>query len=208
MADFRLERALLKKGFRLIAGIDEVGRGALFGPVVSVSVVFPPELIARRTARWLKEIDDSKRLSPKKRNSLASQILVHASAVGIGFASPLEIDRINIYHASLAAMKRAVAAMQTQPDFLLIDGFALNDVHYLQQAVTHGDRKSTVIAAASILAKVLRDALICGLDSDYAGYGLKQHKGYATLRHYQALNRLGPTDLHRRSFRLLGTKRN
>jgi ribonuclease HII len=202
MTDFRMERQLLNKGFHSIAGVDEVGRGALFGPVVSVSVAFPQDLLTGSPLDWMEEIDDSKSLSPKKRYYLAKHILFNAQSLGIGFATHTEIDKLNIYKASLTAMKKAVINMPSKPDFLLIDGFQLNDVNYPQIGVLQGDRKCSVIAAASIVAKVLRDEIMHRLDKVYPGYGLGQHKGYATRSHYESLERLGPTALHRRSFRL------
>jgi len=203
MADFHVEQYLLKKGFHSIAGIDEVGRGALFGPVVSASVTFPAALLTDTKQKWLDMIDDSKKLSSKKRSFLAKHILFHAQSLGVGFATHIEIDSQNIHKASLTAMKRAVTNMSSKPDFLLIDGYQLRDFNYPQLGILKGDKKCSLIAAASIMAKVLRDEVMIRLDKIYPGYGLSQHKGYATRSHYDSLDRLGPTTLHRRSFRLV-----
>ena len=136
------------------------------------------------------------------RAELAKIILVHAQAVGVGIASHREIDRINIYWASLEAMKRSVDNLPVRPDYLLVDGFRLKGMDLPHEGIPQGDKKCTLIAAASILAKVLRDDVLFRLDSQFQGYGLARHKGYATRAHYEALERLGPTDMHRRSFRL------
>ncbi|MBN1224330.1 MAG: ribonuclease HII [Candidatus Aminicenantes bacterium] len=204
MPDFQIEREISQAGFKAIAGLDEVGRGALFGPVVAASVIFSQSLIQRRLADWLKEVKDSKRLSPTKRTRLAKQIVDSAEAVGIGLASHREIDRKNIHWASLEAMKRAFASMPQNPDFLLVDGFRLNDVNYPQMHVLKGDQKSISIAAASIVAKVFRDEMIVRLDSVFHGYALIKNKGYGTNEHFKALRELGPSALHRRSFNLEG----
>ncbi|MFC2158822.1 ribonuclease HII, partial [Acidobacteriota bacterium] len=187
---------------KYIAGIDEAGRGALFGPVVAVSVVFPPEIIIDSRESWLTSITDSKCLSPTQRLHLARIILAHARSIGVGISTHREIDRINIYWASLEAMKRAVSDMTIQPDYLLVDGFPIKGIHHQQRGVPQGDRKCTLIAAASILAKVLRDNVLFRLDKEYQGYGLARHKGYATEAHYEALELLGPSEMHRHSFKL------
>ncbi len=207
MPDFRLERDFWKDGRRRVAGVDEVGRGCLFGPVVAAAVILPLSVqdLGEDPAGWpdwVREINDSKRLTPLKRERLARRLMAEAEAVGLGQADPGEIDRINIHQASLAAMKRAVAALPVTPDALLLDGFALKDVDYPMRPVPGGDQRSLSIAAASIIAKVFRDEIVMKLDSLFRGYGLAQHKGYGTPEHYRALARLGPTPLHRRSFRL------
>jgi len=205
--DFHLEREFWNTGCRRVAGVDEAGRGCLFGPVVAAAVVFPPlfgGLPEDRTGwpPWLSEVDDSKLLSPARRERLARFILAGAEAVGLGLVHPAEIDRLNIYWASLEAMRRAVADLDQPPDGLLLDGFPLKDVNYPQRPVHGGDRASVSIAAASIIAKVFRDDAVIRLDSMFEGYGLARHKGYGTPEHYRALARLGPTPYHRRSFRL------
>ena len=203
VADLTIERRLWKKGFRAVAGIDEAGRGALFGPVVSAAVIFPPDIADTSENGWVDAVDDSKRLSSAKRARLAEFILSTASAVGVGFSSPKEIDKQNIFWASMTAMKRALDELPLFPDFLLVDGFSLRGTTCPQMGITGGDGRSTTIAAASILAKVLRDDFLLRMDSLFPDYGLGRHKGYATTKHYNALERFGPTVLHRRSFRLV-----
>jgi ribonuclease HII len=151
---------------------------------------------------WLSEIDDSKALSPQKRKSLLKAILANAASVGLGIATNFEVDQENIYWASLRAMKRAVENMPLSPDYILVDGFSLNNVNYPQKAVRQGDRKSITVAAASIVAKVLRDEMMTHLDRVFEGYGLAKNKGYGTKNHYHALKEKGPSLLHRRTFRL------
>ena len=206
MPDFRFEREIVSQGYRAIAGLDEAGRGALFGPVVAASIMFSLSLIKGETKAWLEEIDDSKRISPTKREMLARKILIHSDAVGIGMASSAEIDRKNIYWASFEAMKRACLNMPKVPDFLLVDGFRLNDVNYPQMFLPKGDQKSISIAAASIIAKVTRDQIMRSLDLVFEGYALSKNKGYGTKEHYDALRRLGPTAFHRQSYNLEGKK--
>ncbi|MGD9345635.1 MAG: ribonuclease HII [Candidatus Aminicenantes bacterium] len=206
MPDFHFEKEILSRGYGAIAGLDEAGRGALFGPVVAASVMFPPSLIRGEKMTWLEEIDDSKRISPTKREMLARLILIHSNAVGIGMASSVEIDAKNIYWASFEAMKRAFMNMPKVPDFLLVDGFRLNDVNYPQMDLPKGDQKSISIAAASIIAKVTRDRMMTRLDRVFEGYGLSRNKGYGTKEHYNALQKLGPTAFHRRSYNLESKK--
>jgi len=202
VADFRIEAEVLRDGFSYIAGLDEAGRGALFGPVVAAAVIFPTTFIRDRGPEWLKEIDDSKRLSPRKRKRLAAEIVGGARAIGVGLASHSEIDRENIYRASLSAMSRAARNLMPSPDFLLVDGFQLNDVNYSQRRIVKGDQKSTTIAAASIIAKVCRDEMMVQFNSLFQEYALARNKGYGTRSHYEALRRLGPTPFHRRTFHL------
>ncbi len=202
MADFHIERQIARRGFQNIAGIDEVGRGALFGPVVSAAVMFSPAYIHSSPHGWLKEVNDSKLLSEKKRTRLSSLILRNADSVGIGIATNEEIDRNNILWASMESMKRAVENMTGEVEFLLVDGLELNDVNCYQKRVYKGDQKSISIAAASIVAKVLRDQMIVELSRMFRGYLLEKNKGYGTREHYRALEKLGPTVFHRTSFRL------
>jgi ribonuclease HII len=204
--DFHFEKEIFSQGYGAIAGLDEAGRGALFGPVVAASVMFPASLIKGKKRAWLEEIDDSKRISPTKREILAREILINSDAVGIGMASSAEIDNKNIYWASFEAMKRAFLSMPKVPDFLLVDGFRLNDVNYPQMSLPKGDQKSISIAAASIVAKVTRDRMMKRLDLVFEGYALSKNKGYGTREHYDALRRLGPTAFHRRSYNLEGKK--
>ena len=203
MPDFQLERQALAQDCRLVAGLDEAGRGALFGPVVAAAVIFHPALIAENEVQgWMQSINDSKQLTARQRRRACRSILIHAEAVGWGLASHSEIDGSNIHRASLESMKRALDHLAIEPDLVLVDGFKLNNVHYAQLQVRQGDRKSLSIAAASIVAKVLRDEIIIHLDSVFEGYKLAKHKGYGTREHYQALRRLGPTVLHRKTFNL------
>jgi len=204
--DFQIEKQIINQGFTSIAGLDEAGRGALFGPVVAASVIFSTSLIKADMDGWVEEIDDSKRISPTKREMLARQILFHADAVGIGLASSAEIDEKNIYWASFEAMKRAFMSLPVNPDFLLVDGFRFNDVNYPQMNLIKGDQKSISIAAASIIAKVIRDRMMTRLDCIYQGYSLSKNKGYGTQEHYNALQKLGPTALHRFSYNLEGKR--
>jgi ribonuclease HII len=204
MADFKIERNIIGRKSGAIAGVDEAGRGALFGPVIAAAVILPRRLIERPVRGWLKEVDDSKSLSPSKREKLAALILAEAQAVGLGSATNREIDRLNIYWASFEAMKRAVENLAVQPDYLLIDGFqhCRSGFSCPQLGVPGGDHQSISIAAASIIAKVLRDELMTIFDYYYSGYHLAKNKGYGTKEHYQALKRRGPTPLHRLSFNL------
>jgi ribonuclease HII len=204
--NFQIEKEIVSLGYQSIAGLDEAGRGALFGPVVAASVMFPSSLIHGEKKGWWEEIDDSKRISPTKREILARLILIHSDGVGIGLASNAEIDEKNIYWASFEAMKRAFLSMPKLPDFLLVDGFRLNDVNYPQMKLPKGDQKSISIAAASIIAKVTRDRMMKRLDCVFQGYALSKNKGYGTREHYNALQKLGPTAFHRHSYNLEGKR--
>jgi ribonuclease HII len=188
-----LEEAARNRGLLRIAGVDEVGRGPLFGPVVAAAVILPKSCS-------LQGLDDSKKLTEKKRNELDVEIRANAVCWAIAEVDAETIDRINIRMASLLAMRKAVEQLPLRPDFLLIDGRDTIDWECPQQAVIHGDAISFSIAAASVLAKVYRDRLLVELDSVYPGYGLAQHKGYGSPAHLAALKRLGPTPLHRKSF--------
>ena len=190
---FALEEAARKRGALRIAGLDEVGRGPLFGPVVAAAVILP------RGCRP-QGLTDSKQLSEKKRNQLDVEIRASAVVWSIAAVDAETIDRINIRRASLLAMRRAVEQLALSPDFLLIDGRDTIDWDCPQQAVIRGDGISLSIAAASVLAKVHRDRLLVELDGEFPGYGLAQHKGYPCPAHKAALQLLGPTPLHRRSF--------
>ena len=188
-----LEEAARKRGALRIAGLDEVGRGPLFGPVVAAAVILAQGC-------RIDGLTDSKKLSEKKRNELAPEIRSNAVAWAIAAVDAETIDRINIRQASLLAMRRAVEQLALSPDFLLIDGRDTIDWDCPQQAVIHGDATSLSIAAASVLAKVHRDRLLVELDRTFPGYGLAQHKGYPCPAHLEALHLLGPTPLHRKSF--------
>jgi ribonuclease HII len=190
---WRLERAARKVGALRIAGLDEVGRGPMFGPVVAAAVILAPRC-------RLEELNDSKQLSEKKRNKLDVEIRANAVAYAIAAVDVEIIDRINIRQASLLAMRRAVEQLALTPDYLLIDGLDTIDWPCPQQSVVQGDATSFSIAAASVLAKVYRDRLLVELDSVYPGYGLANHKGYCSPEHLAALARLGPTPQHRKNW--------
>jgi ribonuclease HII len=183
----------------LIAGLDEVGRGALFGPVVAAAVILPESAIPVLMAAKIK---DSKKLSSSRRIQLAQQICALAIDWKIGFATIAEIDSINILHATLLAMKRAVLKLKVQPALCLIDGNQLvKDLLIPQQTIVKGDERSLTIASASIVAKVWRDDLVVRLASKYPMYDLERNKGYGSQRHLTALQHHGASALHRRSFR-------
>ena len=190
---WKLERAARKCGALRIAGVDEVGRGPMFGPVVASAVILAPKC-------RLEGLNDSKKLSEKKRNQLDLEIRENAVAWAIAAIDVDTINQINIRNASLLAMKRAVEQLALTPDYLLIDGVDTIDFACPQQAVVQGDGTSFSIAAASILAKVYRDRMIVELDAEYPGYGLASHKGYCSAAHMEALSRLGPTPLHRKNW--------
>jgi len=189
----RLERSLWASGLTEVAGVDEAGMGPLAGPVVAAAVVFAPgtEIVG---------IDDSKRLTEKRREALAQEIRAHAAGVGIGIAQVDEIDRINIYQAGRLAMRRAVAALPRAPQQLLVDARTIPDVAIPQTPYVKGDALSYSIAAASIVAKTQRDALMRELDGLHPGYGFAVHKGYDTRAHRAALASLGPCAAHRMSY--------
>lgn len=183
----------------VIAGVDEVGRGALFGPVVAAAVILPDTAAAELTALG---VTDSKRLSPRQRDRLVRQVRRLAMDCQIGFASVREIDRLNILQASLLAMRRAIARLSPQPDLCLIDGNQrVPDLLIPQQTIVKGDQTCLAIAAASILAKVWRDRLIVRLAARYPQYDLATNKGYGTAAHRLALQTYGRTPQHRQSFK-------
>jgi ribonuclease HII len=189
-----LEEAARGSGALRIAGVDEAGRGPLFGPVVAAAVILPKGCT-------MQGLTDSKKLSEKKRIELDAAIRLNSVAFAIAEVDAETIDRINIRRASLLAMRHAVEQLALSPDFLLIDGRDTIDWDCEQRAVIRGDGTSFSIAAASVLAKVYRDRLLVELDGAYPGYGLARHKGYGSPEHMDALNRLGPTPLHRMSYR-------
>lgn len=186
------ESKLWEQGVCRIAGIDEVGRGCLFGDVVAAAVIMPQGLV-------MEEIDDSKKLSEKKREKLYDDIMAVALGVGVAFVDSATIDRINIKQAARLAMKRALAQLSPPPDYLLVDAEKV-DSPLPQLAVIHGDALSQSIAAASIVAKVTRDRKCLEWDLAYPEYGIAIHKGYATKLHRERIASLGPSPLHRRSF--------
>jgi ribonuclease HII len=190
----RFEAALWEQGLVRVAGIDEAGMSPLAGPVAAAAVVFPP-------GTRIAGVDDSKKLDARAREELAPKIRAAAVAWAVAFVEPDEIDRLNIHHAGLTAMARALAALGLDPEHVLIDGrHRLRGVLLPQQAIVGGDAKSLTIAAASILAKTSRDARMREMDGQYPGYGFSQHKGYPVAAHFAALRRLGPCAIHRMSF--------
>ncbi|MGH9801430.1 MAG: ribonuclease HII [Blastocatellia bacterium] len=195
----KFESGLWQQGFKLIAGVDEAGVGPLAGPVVAGAAILPRDY-------KLRELDDSKKLDEATRDELAKRIKTYAVAWAIGIATVEEIDQLNIYHAGLLAMRRAVEGLSKVPDFVLPD-FVLVDARKIpeltvpQLGIVRGDSQSASIAAASILAKTTRDAMMLELDRQFPGYGLAGHKGYPTPEHFAALRRLGASPIHRRSFR-------
>src|SRR5579863_5602938 len=192
MPTSRYERAARNAGYRTIAGVDEAGRGSLFGPVFAAAVVLDPD-------RPIRGLDDSKALEPERREVLAGRIRERVAAWAVGAADVFEIDRINIYQASLLAMTRALEQLPAKYDYLLLDAVKLR-IPVAQKSLIHGDARSFSIAAASILAKVHRDAALTAWDRVFPEYGLAKNKGYSTPDHLAALERMGPTTLHRFSF--------
>lgn len=193
------ELAAWAAGAVLVAGVDEVGRGPLAGPVVASAVILKPEAI-REPDRFLVGLDDSKKLTAEAREALFPKIHEAAVAVGVGWVSAERIDVLNIRRASFEAMHLALRALNPGPDKVLVDGFSVPDLTVSQQAIIGGDALSLSISAASVIAKVTRDRHMVDLDDRFPGYGLAKHKGYATREHYRALRLLGPSPEHRLSF--------
>ena len=191
---WHFEQRAMAEGYDAIAGVDEVGRGPLAGPVVSAAVVLPKGFQDLR-------ITDSKRLTPRQRAALYQHIYDHAESIGIGIVDAVEIDWRNILQAALASMAMAVANLSPQPDYLLIDGKFTITSPTAQRAIIKGDSRSISIAAASIVAKVTRDRMMASYDLQYPQYGFARHKGYPTQAHRQALINYGCCPIHRRSFR-------
>ena len=189
-----LENALRRVGFVHVAGVDEVGRGCLAGPVVAAAVVLHPD-------RHIPGVCDSKLVPSAERERLCEHILRHAIAWAVAQADPAEIDAINIHQASLRAMQRAILSLAPLPDIVLVDAFRVPDLPMAQRGVRHGDRRCSAIAAASIVAKVTRDRQMLDLHVQDPRYGFDRHKGYATADHLEAVARHGYSDVHRRSFR-------
>ncbi len=190
---WELEDAFQAQGYGVIAGVDEAGRGPLAGPVCAAAVILPRHLM-------IPGLNDSKKLSDRKRRELFPIIQSQAIAYGIGFASQQEIDEINILQATFLAMRRALVCLGCKADLALIDGNRETDFGLPVQTVVKGDSRSANIAAASILAKVSRDDVMLEMAKQYPGYGFEIHKGYGTKAHYAALAELGPCEIHRRSF--------
>jgi len=197
-AGLAFEQELWADGYRAVAGVDEVGRGAWAGPVVAAAVVLPPDV--SRLAPLLGRVDDSKRLTPAARAELYEPILACVLAAGVGRVEAADIDSIGIAPATREAMRRALAALAVPPDYLLLDFLTLPDLTCPQRGVPHGDALCLAIAAASVIAKVTRDRWMTEQDALYPGYGFAQHKGYGTAGHRGAIARLGPCALHRMSF--------
>ena len=189
-----LENSLRRVGFVHVAGVDEVGRGCLAGPVVAAAVVLHPD-------RHIPGVCDSKLVPSVTRERLYDQIIRYAVAWAVAAADPAEIDRINIHQASLRAMQRAVLSLVPLPDIVLVDAFRVPELPMAQRGVPHGDRRCSAIAAASIVAKVTRDREMLGLHCRDPRYGFDRHKGYATADHLEAVARFGYSDVHRQSFR-------
>ena len=187
------EKIAYSNGFTHVAGIDEAGRGPLAGPVMAAAVILPAGLS-------IIGVDDSKKLTPGKREKLFDIIMVQALSVGVGIMSPAVVDRINILQATRRAMLSAVQKLSHQPDYLLIDGISTIDSAVPQKTIKKGDSLSLSIAAASIIAKVTRDRLMIEMDSKYPGYGFAGHKGYGSAAHLEAIRRLGPSPIHRLTF--------
>jgi len=188
------EKEIQAEGFRVIAGLDEAGRGPLAGPVVAAAVILPP------MKKWV-GVDDSKKLSPEQREKAFSLILQQEAAVGIGIVDAREIDRLNILRASLKAMEQAVQNLPLSPDFLLIDGIHSLTLPLAQRAIPKGDQRCQSIAAASIVAKVTRDRLMVAYHAEYPQYNFAKHKGYGTKEHLQAIRQYGHCPIHRQSFK-------
>jgi ribonuclease HII len=188
------EKEARLNGYDAVAGIDEAGRGPLAGPVVAASVILPD-------AFSVSGVQDSKKISPKKRETLFDEIHQHAIAVGVGIVDPVDIDRINILQASLMAMAISVQNLKSEPDFLMIDGIFLISIDLPQKAIPKGDSLSVSIAAASIVAKVTRDRIMEKYAKEYPEFNFAQHKGYPTKAHKEAIRKHGVCPIHRRSFK-------
>lgn len=190
---YHYEREALKRGARQICGIDEAGRGPLAGPVYAAAVILPLDCD-------IPGLNDSKKLSEKKREQIFDVILEQAIFVGIGCASEQEIDAINILQATFLAMSRAVEALHIQPDWAMVDGNRMPPLPVPGETIVKGDGLSASIAAASILAKVSRDRVMAQWDAQYPDYGFLKHKGYGTKAHYEAISKYGILDIHRKTF--------
>ena len=198
---WQFEDNCYEKGYKLVCGVDEAGRGPLAGPVCAAAVILPPNI-------EIPGLNDSKKLSDKRRRELFPIIKECALAYAIAFADEREIDEINILQATFRAMERAVASLSVAPDYILVDGNKLPQLSVEAQAVVHGDSLSASIAAASVLAKVTRDDIMLDMAQTYPQYAFDIHKGYGTKVHYDALAKYGPCKIHRQSFlkKFYGTK--
>jgi len=198
---WQYEEICYNNGFQFVCGVDEAGRGPLAGPVCAAAVILPPHID-------IPGLNDSKKLSDKRRRELFPIIKEQALAYAIAFSDEAEIDEINILQATFRAMERAVVALSVAPDYVLVDGNKLPLLSVEAQAVVHGDSLSASIAAASVLAKVARDDIMLNMAQEYPQYGFEIHKGYGTKAHYEALIKYGPCKIHRSTFlkKLYGTK--
>ncbi len=191
---WKFENEFCAQGFKNIAGVDEAGRGPLAGPVVSAAVILPDDFDAPG-------VNDSKKLTPRKRDKLYDQILEGATSVGVGIVDNLQIDKINILRAALLSMAQAAGKLDPAPDFLFIDGTFTTPADTPQKAIPKGDSLSISIAAASIIAKVTRDRMMVDYHARYPEYGFDRHKGYPTKAHKEAIARCGVTPIHRLTFK-------
>jgi ribonuclease HII len=198
--DLAVERSLWDQSIGVVAGIDEVGRGPLAGPVAAGAVILPQINHIAGKFRWLKHVNDSKQVAPALREELSGYIWEHAVSAGVAFVPVAVIDRIGIAEASRQAWLGAISELPVKPAHLLLDAFRLPACRLPQTAIIGGDAKVMSIACASIIAKVARDRLMAEQHSEHPGYGFVTNKGYATPEHFAALDRLGPCGLHRRSF--------
>ncbi|MEG1632558.1 MAG: ribonuclease HII [Oscillospiraceae bacterium] len=190
---WELENSIYDEGFSLLCGVDEAGRGPLAGPVCAAAVILPRGLV-------IQGLNDSKKLTPKRRDSLYDEIRDKALAYGVAFAEVEEIEKLNILRATYLAMSRAIAALPIAPALALIDGNGNRDIAVPSRCVVGGDGKCADIAAASVLAKVTRDRYMTAMAERYPVYGFEKHKGYGTAQHYAALREFGPSEIHRLSF--------
>ena len=190
---YKYEEELYDEGFKVVCGVDEAGRGPLAGPVVVAACILPPFL-------RIPGINDSKKLSEKKRDELYKIIVKEAICYKIVYITPEEVDELNIYNATKKGMLEAVEGLKIQPDYVLIDAMPLGELHQSNKSIIHGDALSASIAAASILAKVSRDQYMKKMDIKYPNYGFARHKGYGTKMHLEALEKYGPCPIHRKSY--------
>ena len=198
MPNLDIEQDVRSVQYKYIAGVDEVGRGPLAGPVVSAAVVLPDDLVGDED--WLSVINDSKKLSESKRQMAYEIINREAVSVAVGITNASTIDSVGILPATISSMFTALRGLEVSPDFVLFDFIPMKNCEYPYRTVVKGDTKSYSISAASIIAKVTRDELMKEADEQYPGYGFSGHKGYGTAKHLDAIKRLGPCEIHRRSF--------
>jgi ribonuclease HII len=199
MPDFSLENSVYGQRLSLVAGVDEVGRGPLAGPVFAAAVIFPPDLTGREP--WLEALDDSKRLSPAQRDRAVEVVEAHALAIGVAQVGPDAVDSLGIGQASIQAMLQAVENLPLDPTYLLLDYVPLRECPIPFQTIVRGDTLSYSIAAASNVAKVARDRMMREANEVYPGYSFDRNKGYGTAQHLAQLRERGPCQIHRRSFR-------